>query len=273
MKLFAISDLHLGWKENRQAVERMPPQPDDWLIVAGDLGETRALTEYGLEILSGKFAKLLWTPGNHDLWCPPSDPRPRGVNRYLQLVELCRRHGVLTPEDPYALWQGEGGPHLLAPIFVLYDYTFRPSDIPVERALDWAVSSGVLCADEQLLHPDPYSTVSAWCRQRCLVTEDRLDKATQLHDCPLILINHFPLRQELARLPRIPAFSIWCGTRRTHDWHRRFRAAAVVSGHIHIRRTDWIDGVRFEEVSLGYPRQWRQQDGAARYLRQILPPP
>ena len=31
MKLFAISDLHVGYKENRAALERLPDRPDDWL--------------------------------------------------------------------------------------------------------------------------------------------------------------------------------------------------------------------------------------------------
>ena len=30
------------------------------------------------------------------------------------------------------------------------------------------------------------------------------------------------------------------------------------------------DGVRFEEVSLGYPRQWSAARGITSYLRQIL---
>ena len=73
---------------------------------------------------------------------------------------------------------------------------------------------------------------------------------------PLVLINHFPLRQDLVRLSTIPRFSLWCGTRYTENWHTRFRAAVVISGHLHRPATDWRDGVRFEEVSLGYPREW-----------------
>jgi hypothetical protein len=30
----------------------------------------------------------------------------------------------------------------------------------------------------------------------------------------------------------------------------------AVYGHLHIPRTARYDGVRFEEVSLGYPREW-----------------
>ena len=40
MNLYAISDLHLSFKVNRLALERMPCYSDDWLIVAGDVGDT-----------------------------------------------------------------------------------------------------------------------------------------------------------------------------------------------------------------------------------------
>ena len=90
---------------------------------------------------------------------------------------------------------------------------------------------------------------------------------------PTILINHWPLRQDLAILPRIPRFSIWCGTRLTEDWHRRYRALAVIYGHLHIRSTYYRDGVRFEEVSLGYPQNYDPRRGIAPYLRLILPHP
>ena len=35
--------------------------------------------------------------------------------------------------------------------------------------------------------------------------------------------------------------------------------------------TLWRDGVRCDEVSLGYPRDWRRARGVAAYLRQVLP--
>jgi hypothetical protein len=42
--------------------------------------------------------------------------------------------------------------------------------------------------------------------------------------------------------------------------------------HLHIPRTTWYDGVRFEEVSVGYPREWRRRK-PYRWLRQVLPDP
>jgi 3',5'-cyclic AMP phosphodiesterase CpdA len=270
MKLYAISDIHLGFALNRHAFAALSHHPDDWLILAGDIGETSEHLEFALRIASQRFAKVLWVPGNHDLWTTPSDPEStRGEEKYRRLVRLCRHYDVLTPEDPFAIWPGLPGPHGIALLFLLYDYSFRPAHVTADRAVSWAMESGVLCADEELLHPDPYPSRQAWCQIRCGAAEEALRRAADQH--PLILVNHFPLREERARLPFIPRFSIWCGTKRTEDWHRRFNARVVVSGHLHVPTTSWTDGVRFEEVSLGYPSQRRSRRHIDDYLREILP--
>ena len=51
----------------------------------------------------------------------------------------------------------------------------------------------------------------------------------------------------------------------------RFGAQAVVYGHLHIPGTTWQDGVRFEEVSFGYPEELEQNPDRPRVLRQIFP--
>jgi 3',5'-cyclic AMP phosphodiesterase CpdA len=70
MRLLAISDLHLAHRVNREALEALGRYPDDWLIVAGDVGETPARLVTALRALVPRFARVIWTPGNHDLWCP-----------------------------------------------------------------------------------------------------------------------------------------------------------------------------------------------------------
>jgi predicted phosphodiesterase len=278
MKLYAISDLHVAFKENRAAIEMLPTHPEDWLILCGDIADTPEQLDFALRVLGEKFARLLWVPGNHELWSVPRKTALRGVARYEQLVELCRSHSVSTPEDPFPVWPGEGGPHVLAPLFLLYDYSFRPDEIPVDEAVAWAKESNVLCTDEFLLRTEPHADVGEWCRDRCRSSAERLEKSLAEHPHPTILIAHFPLKRELAVLPRIPRFVVWCGTQQTEDWHRRFRAKIVVSGHLHIPCTRFIDGVRFEEVSLGYPQEWKGREERrgwklADHLRQILPVP
>lgn len=272
MKLFAISDIHINHAKNREILEQIEPHLDDWVIVGGDVGETVDDLAFTLELFSERFEKVIWVPGNHELWTPPSDKEHlRGMAKYHRLVELCQAYGVLTPEDPFVEWPGEGPSAVIAPLFLLYDYSFRPDDVPAERALDWAAEAGLVCMDEYLLHPDPYPGRADLCAARCEEAERRLLAIPA--DQPTVLVNHFPLRRDLAVLPAIPRFSIWCGTVRTEDWHVRFRAAAVVYGHLHIPATHHRDGVRFEEVSLGYPKQRRADRAPEGCLRQILPEP
>ena len=271
MTLWAISDLHVGFDANRRAVEALPAFPGDWLILGGDTGDTAAQLQLVLDVVTTRFAQVIWVPGNHDLWTPRQWPdAKRGVAHYERLVEQCRRAGVLTPEDPFVEWPGEPRA-VIAPCFTLYDYSFAPTGLSPAGAVAWAAAAKVQCADEVLLAPPPYASRADWCTARVRDTEARL--AAVVPDVPIVLVNHFPLRPDLAVLPRIPRFAIWCGTTRTADWHRRFQLDVVVSGHLHMRSTRWRNGVRFEEVSLGYPAQWQQPKGVSAYLRQILPAP
>lgn len=239
--------------------------------MAGDVGEVAADIEWALGRLRERFSTVVWVPGNHELWTHKADPLElRGEQRYQHLVQICRRLGVLTPEDPYPVWSGPAGPVVIAPLFVLYDYSFRPAGAASKAAaLERAYQAGVVCTDEYLLHPDPYPSREAWCHARLAETEARL--AAIDPELPTVLVNHWPLVREPTRVLWYPEFALWCGTERTADWHRRFRAAAVVYGHLHIPRTIWQDGVPHEEVSVGYPREWKRRPTAPGQLHQILP--
>ncbi|WP_018653941.1 metallophosphoesterase family protein [Actinomadura flavalba] len=269
--LFAISDLHVGHRENRAVVSALRPRgDDDWLIVAGDVGEVFADVAWALGLLASRFAKVVWSPGNHELWTPPADPeQSRGEARYARLVEMCRNLGVSTPEDEYPVWDGPGGPAIIAPLFTLYDYTWRPPGTRDKAsALRYAYGTGVVCTDEALLHPAPHPTIDAWCDARIAYTESRL-KALPA-DVPTVLANHYPLVRDPTRILRYPEFALWCGTDRTAGWHTVHNAAAMVYGHLHIPRTTVHDGVPFHEVSLGYPREWQPRGGPTP-LREVFP--
>jgi predicted phosphodiesterase len=306
-RLLAVSDLHVGYPENRAYADALSPgDPGDWLIVAGDVGEMFADVGFVLASLANRFAKVIWTPGNHELWTLPSDPVAlRGVARYEALVKVCRRFGVLTPEDEFPVWDGADGPVTIAPLFTLYDYSFHADGTasggttaggrgaghpgaggeaadPVaavlvsidgavgddgrSAALATARSAGIVPVDEGRLHADPYLTLSAWCRDRVAAAERRLAAV----DGPVVLVSHWPLvRDPLAAL-RHPEFAPWCGTTLTAGWHTRHQVLAAVYGHLHIPRTTHHDGVRFEEVSVGYPREWQRRGNAPPPPRVIL---
>jgi 3',5'-cyclic AMP phosphodiesterase CpdA len=269
VRLLATSDLHVSHRENRDALVKLPAFHDDWLIVAGDVGEKPDHLAFALDELVPRFARVIWTAGNHDLWSPTDEPgRTRGQARYDELVEICRRRGVVTPEDEYVEWP-DGSGTLIVPMFLLFDYSFRPPEVPDHAAIRWAREAGIGSGDEQMLSPRPWPSIAAWCQARCDSTMARLEALPPT--ARTILINHWPLRYDLARPPRVPRFSLWSGTTRTESWAHRFRARAVITGHLHLRTTLWRAGVRYDEVSLGYPRDWRRDRGMAWYFRVVLP--
>ncbi|WP_460303050.1 metallophosphoesterase family protein [Actinocorallia aurea] len=270
-RVLAVSDLHVSYAENRVVTEGLRPTSDeDWLIVAGDVADKVGDVEWALRVLTRRFAKVVWVPGNHELWTVRDGADGlKGVARYEYLVEMCRRLGVVTPEDPYPVWEGSGGPAVIAPLFLLYDYSFLPPGCATkEEGLAYAYETGVVCVDEKLLHPDPYPTREAWCAARVALTEERLKACDP--DVPLVLVNHWPLVRNPTEVLWYPEFAQWCGTTATADWHRRFNVKAMIYGHLHIPRETRYDGVRFEEVSLGYPREWQKRGKPPELPRVVL---
>jgi 3',5'-cyclic AMP phosphodiesterase CpdA len=268
MKLLAISDLHLAVATNREALRALPGRPADWLIVAGDVCESLPLFTEAMQFLATRFARVLWAPGNHELWLTEGTAGPpSSAAKYAAFVAAARRAGVDTPEDPYPRWP-DGT--VVAPLFTGFDYSFRPPDIRRDQVLRWAAEMRCVGTDEHLIHPAPFARMDEWCAALCAAAEARLASEVP-PGAGTVLVSHYPLRRDLVRIPRIPRFTPWCGTVRTEDWHLRFRAAVAVSGHLHVRRTDWRDSTRFEEVSLGYARQWDQSRGLAAYCRDVTP--
>ena len=174
---------------------------------------------------------------------------------------------MITPEDKYPTIILNNQNYIIAPTFTLYDYSFRPQEIELEEAVNWSMESGVLCSDEELLFANPYSSIIEWCKFRCEYTEDRLKK---IHpNVPIILVNHFPLLELHAKLPRFPRFSIWCGTKFTESWMSAFNIKIVIYGHLHIRSTRYYNNVLYQEVSLGYQGDWDESKGMNCYLKKI----
>ena len=101
MRLLAISDLHLGDPVNRECFAGIGASPDDWLILAGDVSETEADLALAFGHLRSRFARVIWVPGNHELWTTDSTPGAiRGEARSQALVALAAQ----------LRWSHAGGP-------------------------------------------------------------------------------------------------------------------------------------------------------------------
>lgn len=247
--LWAVADLHASVPANLERVpDIQPADPSDWLIVAGDVAER---TELVLDILSDlkeRFHTVIWAPGNHELFSRANDTH-RGRDKYTQLVDGCRAIDVLTPEDPYAVFDGV----TIAPLFTLYDYSFRPAGMTVEAALEQAREKRILMTDEFAIAP--FADIRAWCWDRLTYSIKRLSRI----EGETILINHWPLVQEPTDRLAQAELTLWCGTRHTRAWATRYRAREVIYGHLHLPGTIEVNGVPHTEVSLGYPREWEKR--------------
>lgn len=243
--LFAISDLHSSYSENRRIIDEMRPESsDDWLIVAGDVDYTFSKIEKTLSLLQRRYAKVIWTPV-----CGALPGSCRNVPTQRHSPARGRVCDLARPERSCNNW-------------------LAPGTRNKKESLAYAYETGIVCADEMLLHPAPYPDRESWCSARLKEAERRLLALGP--DVKTVLVGHWPLVRQPTQALRFPEFAQWCGTTQTSDWHIRFRAKVVVYGHLHIPRTTYYDGVRFEEVSVGYPREWSKRSKPPR-PKKVLP--
>src|SRR5690606_35983195 len=208
---------------NEPFVDQIRPETsEDWLIVAGDVAERMGTVVDTLARLRERFATVVWVPGNHELWTTAKDPdQHRGEERYRELVDRCRGIDVVTPEDEFPVWPYADKPLTVAPLFLLYDYSWRTPRaevVPLSEALRQAREAGVVCTDEYLLHPDPYPSRQKWCSQRLEYSEKRLVDIPSDHGT--VLVSHWPLHRHPTEPLYYPEFALWCGTEERSEERR-----------------------------------------------------
>ncbi len=254
----------------RKAVTCLPGFHEDWIIIAGDISNKIEHIHFAFEQFTGKFEKVIWVPGNHDLWIKSGDEEmPSSEEKYDLLIKICREYNVVSPEDEYIQYKNGQSVYYIVPAFLLYDYSYAPENIDSECAVNWAVEENVLCSDEIFIVTKEHVHISDWCKQRILYTENRLEQLDS--SIPIVLINHFPLLENLVKCDSHPRFKIWCGTTQTKNWHMKYNIKKVVYGHLHTPSSDIIDDTFFEEVSVPYPVEDFTHFRLEECLRQIIP--
>ena len=174
-------------------------------------GRGRDARAHGLRLrtLTARFRQVIWVPGNHELWTLPREQPPlRGEARYQQLVASAAATVCSRPEDPYPRWPGEGRHRACwrrcsCSTTTPSGRTRRPQD----EALEWAPEDGRdVHRRGRCSTRTPTPPGQAWCRAR-VERDPRAAGGAARATARTILINHFPLRYEHVRLPRIPRFS------------------------------------------------------------------
>ena len=234
--------------------------------MAGDVAEQVADVEWALRLLRERFARVIWVPGNHELWTRgqgsgvaargaalPAPGRDVPVDRRAHPGGRRSRCGTAPAARPR--W-----PRCSCSTTTP---SCRTAPRPASRAWTsrsrpgWCAPTSTCCTRTRT------RTGPAWCAARVRESARRLAACDP--QLPTVLVNHWPLTRLPTRVLRHPEFALWCGTVATADWHRRYRATAVVYGHLHIPRVTWEDGVRVRGGVAGLPARMAGPRAARRH--------
>lgn len=240
MRIFAVSDLHTDFRENRLLLEQLSREEytRDVLVVAGDIADRLEVIGETLALLRSRFARVYYTPGNHELWT-----REEGcdsVEKYFRVVELCGRVGAQTSP-------GKEGGVWVVPLLSWYE-TGGGADARAEGLEGWA--DFYFCK-----WPD-------WAGPPAAFFLGMNEPRVRSYDGPVVSLSHFLPRRDLLppadslRFKRLPDVSI-CEP--LEGQIRRLGSVVHVFGHSHINRDVRLDGVRYVQHALRYPRERARQ--------------
>lgn len=253
MRLFAVSDLHVDYESNLRWVEALSTVDfrNDLLILPGDLTDRLPLLARCLDALVRRFRKVLFLPGNHELWVARDDAPVDSLRKFDRVMTLAADCGasVVAHREPGLT---------VLPLFGWYDDSFG---LPSEHLRQ-------VWADYRACRwPDGWSAARIAAHFDAM--NDALDAAPPDPADFVVTCSHF--------LPRIDVMPDWIaaegrmlypvlGSRRIEARLRRLGARIHVYGHSHVNRDVLIDDVRYVNNAFGYPGETRI---AAKRLLQI----
>jgi Icc-related predicted phosphoesterase len=238
MRILAISDLHTDFNENKWLLEQIPAvvHQDDILIAAGDISDNLDILRATLALLRSKFKKVFYVPGNHELWVRRE--MHTSVEKFFSVLALCEALEVQTsPEKVEEVW--------IVPLFSWYEARFDEENSGDTESLGgWA----------DFHHCKWPAQIGEVCKFFLKMNEPHL----RSYDGPVISLSHFLPRRDL--LPpterlRFKGLPKVAGCTDLDDQVRRLQSAVHVFGHSHISCDRVIDGVRYIQNPLRYPRE------------------
>jgi predicted phosphodiesterase len=232
MRIWAVSDLHADFRDNRRLLERISvaEHRGDALIVAGDVGDAISLVSDVLGGLRERFAEVFFVPGNHELWVR-NDPRD-SVEKFHAVLAACAGAGVRTaPARVGGAW--------IVPLFSWYDPAFDVRGEADHASLE-AWSDRYFCRWREGISPVDHFLA---------LNEPHLRR----YDAPVVSFSHFVPRTELlppVRWLRFKGLPLVAGSVAIDAQVRRIGAAVHVYGHTHIPDDRVIGGVRYVQNHL-----------------------
>ncbi|HEX8395588.1 MAG TPA: metallophosphoesterase [Longimicrobium sp.] len=260
MRVFAISDLHTDFRENREALARAPlaGHGDDALIVAGDIADSEAVLRDTLELLASRFREVFFVPGNHELWVRGEERS--SVDKFQAVLRICGQAGVRTaPARVGGAW--------VVPLLAWYHPSFDVRGEGAEDELEgWSDRYFCRWPAEVMDRPDRFFLA-------------RNEPHVHGYDAPVITFSHFVPRTELVprvRWLRFKGLPLVAGTTEIDEQIRRIGARVHVFGHTHIAADREIAGVRYVQnyfrptADKPFQLVWDDADALSEPARQLF---
>jgi len=283
LRLFACSDLHIDYPENFKWINNLSISEfqQDVIIIAGDVSNNIKIFKSAMELIAKRFKKVMFVPGNHELWV-------KGTEYIDSLVKLHEIQRIL-----YDLGCNMSLYHstelIVCPIFGWYDYSFAT----VSEELREVWSDYYYCK-WPLYIANTQDICSYFYGINPIQAPDIPNGKTVVtfsHFLPRIdlMPNYIPQKHKIktpktvsavykSHITEISEQYCWkldpmrliypvLGSARIDEIARRYHPQFHVYGHSHVNAECIIDGVHYINAALGYPSE---TNISYRELRQII---
>jgi len=247
--VYAVSDIHTDMKGNMEQITSWPPRPDDVLLLAGDISNDMNVLRATFEAVRERFGHVFYCPGNHDLWVHKSDGCKDSIEKLHKVEALCSELGIRTKPGYVA------GIYIV-PIISWYHTTFDSDPDVVDESLapvEKSLMDFHFCKwPDGLTALEGSDSVARY--MDGLNDEFPGDRA----EGPVISFSHFLPRRDLIPEKRTlfyPPLPKAIGSTFLAERVKRLAPNVHVFGHTHYGWDQELDGVRYVQACLAYPRE------------------
>jgi predicted phosphodiesterase len=241
MRVFALSDIHIDYSANAMWIANLSvaEYQDDVLILAGDVTDIQKLFGWCLNMLTKRFKKVLFVPGNHELWVMREDREKNSLQKFDDVCAVVESTGASMQAFH------ERGVSIV-PLLGWYDYSFgEPSQELRAMWMDYHSCRWPAGFAER----DIAAHFAAFNHEQSRIASGKV-----------ITFSHF-----LPRIDLMPEYIPGAqrvlypvlGSVQLESQLRRLNPAIHVYGHSHVNRQVKIDGVLYINNAFGYPDETR----------------
>jgi len=261
MRIFAISDIHVDFQDNQKWIDAVSEidYKEDVLLLAGDVCHHFYRLQETLLQLRGKFHRLFFVPGNHDLWLR-GESFKNSMEKFEAIIVFCKKNDISMNPDTINNIS-------IVPLFSWYtspedgeDSLYWPKPGEDENNRMWS---------DRFFIKWPNSNFPKSASQYFYELNSEL--ISEKYSGTVISMSHFIPRKEMMfsqyppmldperikKFDRSPEFNFSrvAGSELIEKQIRQVGSKLHVYGHQHINRDREIDGIRYAAHCLGYPNE------------------